>query len=85
MAERRSSYLFYDEQDYNNLCDTVYEHQYSNLYINSDKVYWYGFNGYHDGHERSWRVDLMDRLTQDELEWMVSRIREHNGHYIVNP
>lgn len=25
MAERRSTYLFYDEQDYNNLKDTVYD------------------------------------------------------------
>ena len=84
MAERRSTYLFYDEQDYNNLKDTVYDKN-SSLYYDYDKVYWYGSYGYYDGHERSWRVDLMDRLTQDELEWMVSRIREHNGHYIVNP
>ena len=84
MAERRSTYLFYDEQDYNNLKDTVYDKN-SSLYYDSDKVYWYGSYGYYDGHDRSWRVDLMDRLTQDELEWMVGRIREHNGHYIVNP
>ena len=80
MAERRSSYLFYDEQDYNNLRDAVYEGN-STLYYDPNKVYWYGYSGYHDGHDRSWRVDLMDRLTQDELEWIVSHIREHNGHY----
>lgn len=76
MADRRSTYLFHNEQDYNNLRDAVYD-QNSTLYYDSDKVYWYGSYG------GDWRVDLMEHLTQDELEWVVSSIREHNGHYIV--
>ncbi len=76
-ANLRSRYVFYDERDYNNAKDALY---YGNRTI-YDKLYWYGDWGYTNGHDHAWRVDLYDDLTQEELEFAVGHIREHNGRY----
>lgn len=76
-ANLRSRYIFYFERDYNNAKDAIY---YGNRTI-YDKLYWYGDWGYTNGHDHAWRVDLYDDLTQDELEYVVGHIREHNGLY----
>ena len=80
MANRRSTYVFYKEQDYNNLKDAVYYSDYRNLYNDVDKVYWYGY-----WCSDQYRIDIMDHITQDELDWLSSSIREHNGHFVPNP
>lgn len=76
-ANLRSRYIFYYERDYENAKDAIY---YGNRTI-YDKLYWYGDWGYTNGHDHAWRVDLYDDLTQEELEYAVGHIREHNGLY----
>lgn len=76
-ANLRSRYIFYFERDYENAKDAIY---YGNRTI-YDKLYWYGDWGYTNGHDHAWRVDLYDDLTQEELEYAVGHIREHNGLY----
>lgn len=76
-ANLRSRYIFYYERDYENAKEAIY---YSNRTI-YDKLYWYGDWGYTNGHDHVWRVDLYDDLTQEELEFAVGHIREHNGQY----
>ena len=76
-ANLRSRYIFYFEQDYENAKDAIY---YGNRTI-YDKLYWYGDWGYTNGHDHAWRVDLYEDLTQEELEYAVGHIREHNGQY----
>lgn len=76
-ANLRSRYIFYFERDYNNAKDAIY---YGNRTI-YDKLYWYGDWGYTNGHDHAWRVDLYEDLTQEELEYAVGHIREHNGQY----
>lgn len=76
-ANLRSRYIFYLERDYENAKDAIY---YGNRTI-YDKLYWYGDWGYTNGHDHVWRVDLYDDLTQEELEYAVGHIREHNGLY----
>lgn len=49
--------------------------------VSISKNYWYGDWGYTNGHDHAWRVDLYDDLTQEELEYAVGHIREHNGQY----
>lgn len=76
-ANLRSRYIFYLERDYENAKDAIY---YGNRTI-YDKLYWYGDWGYTNGHDHAWRVDLYDDLLQEELEYAVGHIREHNGLY----
>ena len=76
-ANLRSRYIFYLERDYENAKDAIY---YANRTI-YDKLYWYGDWGYTNGHDHAWRVDLYDDLLQEELEFAVGHIREHNGLY----
>lgn len=79
-ANLRSTYLFYDERDYNNAKDAIWN---GNSQIHN-KLYWYGDWGYVNGHDHAWRVDLYDDLTQEELEWVVGHIREHSGQYYLH-
>lgn len=76
-ANLRSRYIFYDERDYENAKDAIY---YGNRNI-YDKLEWYGDWSNIHGHDYVWRVDLYDNLTQEELEYAVGHIREHNGLY----
>ena len=76
-ANFRSTYLFYDERDYNNARDAIYGGN-STIYYKLD---WRGDYGYVNGHDHAWRVDLFDDLTPEELDWVVGRIREHRGTY----
>lgn len=76
-ANLRSLYIFYLERDYENAKDAIY---YGNRTI-YDKLEWYGSWPNINGHDYVWRVDLYDNLTQEELEYAVGRIREHNGLY----
>lgn len=73
----RSRYIFYEERDFNNAKDAIY---YGNRSI-YDKLDWYGSWSNINGRDCVWRVDLFDDLTQDELEYAVGHIREHNGQY----
>lgn len=75
MADKRSVYEFSNEQDFNDAKDAIYNHVYS-CYSNSDKLY---FNGWYGG---NYRMTIYSDITQDELEQVVSIIREHQGHYI---
>ena len=76
-ANLRSRYIFYLERDYKNAKDAIY---YGNRTI-YDKLEWYGSWSNINGHDYVWRVDLYDNLTQEELEYAVGHIREHNGLY----
>ena len=72
----RSIYIFILEQDYDNCKSAIW-------YANRDvynKLDWYGSSSAY-GHDCCWVVKLYDNLTQDELEWVVGRIREHRGQY----
>ena len=76
-ANLRSRYIFYLERDYDNAKDAIY---YGNRIV-YNKLEWYGDWTNINGHDHVWRVDLYDNLTQEELEWTVGHIREHNGLY----
>ena len=76
-ANLRSRYIFYIERDYKNAKDAIY---YGNRTI-YDKLEWYGSWSNINGQDYVWRVDLYDNLTQEELEYAVGHIREHNGQY----
>ena len=76
-AELRSIYIFIKEKDYNDVKDAVW---YGNREV-YNKINWYGDWGYLNGHDHVWRMDLYDDLTQEEVEWTVGHIREHNGQY----
>lgn len=76
-ANLRSRYIFYEERDFNNAKNAIY---YGNRSI-YDKLDWYGSWSNINGRDCVWRVDLFDNLTQDELEYAVGHIREHNGRY----
>lgn len=76
-ANLRSRYIFYLERDYKNAKDAIY---YGNRTI-YDKLEWYGSWSNINGYDYVWRVDLYDNLTQEELEYAVGHIREHNGLY----
>ena len=72
MSEKRSVYEFNDEQDFNDAKNAIYDHV-SSCYYNSDKVC---FDSY-------WkRMTIYSDITQEELEQVVSIIREHLGHYV---
>ena len=76
-ANLRSRYIFYLERDYENAKEAIY---YGNRSI-YNKLEWYGSWSNINGHDYVWRVDLYDNLTQEELEYAVGHIREHNGLY----
>ena len=79
-ANLRSRYIFYFERDYENAKDAIYWGNRAAY----DKLYWYGYWGPTNGHDSAWRVDLYDDLTQEEIEYVVSHMREHNGIYYMN-
>jgi hypothetical protein len=70
---KKGAYIFDNEQDYNAFRDAVY-YKNSTLYYSVDKVSWYGYS---DG---KYRVNLNDKLTDEELEWILICIKEYNGH-----
>lgn len=61
---KKGAYIFDNEQDYNAFRDAVY-YKNSTLYYSVDKVSWYGYS---DG---KYRVNLNDKLTDEELEWIL--------------
>lgn len=73
--EKLGTYFFDSEQDYNAFRDAVYNKN-STLYYNVGKVFWYGYS---DG---KYRVDLKEKLTPDEKEWILNYINEYNGYNI---
>lgn len=70
---KKGAYIFDNEQDYNAFRDAVY-YKNSTLYYSVDKVSWYGYS---DG---KYRVNLNDKLTDEELEWILICIKEYNGY-----
>lgn len=76
-ANLRSMYIFYNERDYENVKNIIY---YGNRAV-YDKLNWYGDWRNINGHDIVWRVDLNDDLTQEELDYVVGHIREHQGIY----
>lgn len=70
---KKGAYIFDNEQDYNAFRDAVY-YKNSTLYYNVDKVFWYGYS------EGKYRVNLNDKLIDDELEWILDYINEYNGY-----
>lgn len=72
MADKRSVYEFSNEQDFNDAKDAIYSHV-SSCYYNSDKLC---FDSYY------YRMSIYSDITQDELEQVVSIIREHQGRWV---
>lgn len=75
-ANLRSTYIFHREKDYNDVKDAVW---YGNRDI-YNKLDWYGDSSAYD-YDCVWVIKIYDNLTQEELEWVVGRIREHGGQY----
>lgn len=74
LKELRSTYEFRDYYDWDHAHDAVAERP-----DVSSKLEWGSWSGYD---EWGYYVKLYDNLTQEELEWAVSRIREHGGRYL---
>ena len=68
---KKGAYIFDNEQDYNAFRDAVY-YKNSTLYYNVDKVFWYGYS------EGKYRVNLNDKLIDDELEWYCPNCGNRN-------
>lgn len=77
-SERRSTYVFAFEKDYNEAKDAIYYWNWS-VYKDSDKIYFYGYWG------GEYRIDLLDGLTAIEAEKVASLMREHHGQFVPNP
>ena len=80
MATKRSTYLFSNEEDFNqakdHLCRLMYED-----YNDSDKIYFYGSWGscYEFNWDECYRIDIYSDCTNTELA--ASIFREHRGRF----
>lgn len=72
MADRRSSYFFPTESDYEEAKEHIYRKM-SGDYYDSDKIY---FEGYYAG---EYVISIMDECSNPELA--ASLCREHHGYY----
>ena len=78
MAERRSTYVFPTENDYNEFMDAIYYNdELNSCYYDSDKIYRYGRWG------SEYRIDIYSDCPNPVLAASIAR--EHNGKYVANP
>lgn len=80
MADRRSTYLFEKEQDYNDVRDHLYREMYSD-YNNSNCVYFYGYWGSCSKFDwdTCYRIDIYSDCS--DAVRVADIIREHRGRY----
>ena len=80
MAERRSTYLFHYEQDFETAKNHLYREMYDD-YNDSNRIYFYGFWGSCSQFDwdQCYRVDIYDECS-DPLR-ASSILREHDGKY----
>lgn len=80
MATKRSTYLFSNEEDFNQAKDHLYRLMYDD-YSDSDKIYFYGWWG--SCSEFNWdecyRIDIYSDCTNPEFA--ASIFREHRGRF----
>ena len=72
MADRRSTYVFDREEDYNDCRDHLWREMYSD-YNDSDCIYFYGWWG------GEYRIDIMSECS--DAPRVADIIREHRGKY----
>lgn len=72
MADRRSTYVFERESDYEDAKNHLYDKMYSDYY-DSDKIY---FEGYYGG---VYEISIMEDCSDPER--VASICREHRGVY----
>lgn len=73
MANRRSTYVFDRESDYDDAKDHLYREMYSD-YNDSDCIYFYGSWG-----SDYWRIDIYSECS--DAPRVADIIREHRGKY----
>lgn len=80
MAERRSTYLFENEQDYIDAKDHLYREMYRD-YNDSDCIDFYGWWGSCSRFEwdSCYRIDIYSECSN--VPRVADIIREHNGRY----
>ena len=80
MAERRSTYVFPTENDYDNARDHIYRQMYSD-YGDSNKIYFYGFWGSCSRFDwdSCYRIDIYSDCT-DAVK-AADIFREHRGRF----
>lgn len=81
MAERRSTYVFPNESDYEDARDHIYREMYSD-YNDSDRIYFYGYWGSCSKFdwERCYRIDIYSDCS--DAPHAADIFREHRGRYI---
>ena len=80
MAERRSTYLIENEQDYNDARDHLYREMYSD-WNNSNSIYFYGYwsSCSRFGWDTCYRIDIYSECS--DATRVADIIREHRGRY----
>lgn len=80
MATRRSSYLFYREEDYQDVKDHLYREMYSD-YNDSNKIYFYGYYGNCSRFDwdQCYKIEIWSDCS-DPIK-AASIIKEHGGRY----
>lgn len=76
MSERRSTYVFDEEEDYEMVKEVLYDRMRSD-YDDSDKLFFYGYWG------GQYRVDIYSGCSNPEKA--ASYCREHGGRFVSNP
>ncbi|MDR3286770.1 MAG: hypothetical protein LBT27_04950 [Prevotellaceae bacterium] len=76
MSERRSTYVFKEEKDYNNAKDALY-YQMNSDYYSSDKLYFLGWYG------GEYRIDIQSDCS--DVVKAAEICREHHGKFVANP
>lgn len=80
MAERRSTYLFQQESDYNDARDHIYRQMYGD-YNDSNKIYFYGYWGScaKFDWDTCYRIDIYDDCS--DAGKAADIFREHRGRF----
>jgi hypothetical protein len=80
MADRRSTYVFPTEEDYNNVRDHIYNQMRSDYY-DSNKVYFYGYWGSCAKFDWSvcYRIDIYSDCS--DTGKVADIFREHRGKF----
>lgn len=77
-AERKSTYVFQSESDYDEFRDAIYySDDLKDCYYDSNKIYFYGYWG------GEYRIDIYSECP-DPVK-VASIAREHNGKFVANP
>lgn len=80
MADRRSTYLFHYEKDYEDARNHLYREMYDD-YSNSNRIHFYGFWGSCSQFDwdQCYRIDIYSECS--DAPHAASILREHDGKY----